>query len=930
MFEVRPQKTASWVVNGDHVLSLVKTGEGRKDRAKAARGIDTTGIVDVTVREWLAWGKTQKHVHKLFRPDAVDFPDGSDDTSLTIEPYFLGVLLGDGSLTKLCAEVTKPDDEIRDECQRQADLHGLRMVGKNSDGRCMTWAIVAEQGHAGHGKNTLVNKMRALGICPGRCEDRFVPKNYLNASRDARMQVLAGLMDTDGHQEKGKSGYEFSSKSRQLAEDVVFLARSLGFHSSGAFPMEKGCQTGAVGTYWRVLVDGAQLHRLPVRIPRKKAPVRLQKKDPLRAGFTIVPTGTTEPFYGFTLDGDQRYLLADFTVTHNSGKTVVAAEIVRRLRAANPGFAYRIWFLAHRKELLNQTYKTMKFIAPETTCGIVQGSRDDVGKFVTIASIDTLDSRARFDRAATGRNPNLHSLVARPPSLVIIDESHRATSATYGRVLSWIRELNPNCLFLGMSATPGRTDGTALDRVFDCVAYERNAFQLIEDGFLVPPVGFRVDLNIDLDLIPTDTGEFKKAPLSKVMNQPAIRQAVVEGYQRYGDARKMLAFCVDVAHAKDLADQFRQNGIQARHVDGTMKEGDRDATLQAFAEGRTRILTSCDVLTEGYDDPSAQGVIFARPTNSQLVYIQGLGRSLRLHPSKKDALVIDCVGNSQKHKIVQLASLAGLQEISGIKGNPRPAAEQPEIGDAEVGGLNAHRIDFRIIRQRQSKWSWRETRFGWTVSIPRVGYFLLAWASADRRTADVKFHDMRDGKRDAPPLILSTALDFEMAYGLVEQEIERLFSARTSRARIKDKETDATGAARDILDEGVSGELFSPEELMRNDADWRNKPTSERQRAALVDIGVKVESVPGTAGEASDLFSVMTIERNAKMREPATLKQRQFVVRAKLATHAEAEAMTKKQAAGLIVRFLAEKKSAKEADERFNAEDEAELEEPDE
>jgi superfamily II DNA or RNA helicase len=595
-----------------------------------------------------------------------------------------------------------------------------------------------------------------------------------------------------------------------------------------------------------------------------------------------------------------------------AGKTVISADIIRRLRVEHPGFDYRIWFLAHREELLDQTYRTIKLMAPEATCGIVQGSRNDVGKFVTIGSVDTLAGRGRFDEAITGRNQNVASLVARPPSLVIIDECHRSVSPKYQKVLGWIREANPNALFCGLTATPGRTDGTALDAVFDGVAYERNAFQLIADGYLVPPVGFRVNLNIDLDVIPTDSGEFKKAPLSKVMNQPAINQAVVEGYQRYGDGRKLLAFCVDVQHAKDLAEQFRQMGIQARHIDGTMKKADRDAVKQAFAEGKIRILTSCDVLTEGYDDPSAQGALFARPTNSQLVYQQSLGRALRLHPSKRDALIIDCVGNSQKHQLVQLASLAGLANITVGDGKAKPIAGV-EIGDAAVGGIDAQRIDFRVLRQRASKWSWRETRFGWTVSIPRIGYFLLAWTSNDRRTADVKFHDMRDGKRDSPPMMLSTSMDFEMAYGLVEQEIERLFSARTSRARIKEKEEGELGAARDVLEEGVSGELFSPEELMRNDADWRNKPTSDRQRAALIDIGVKSESVPATAGEASDLFSVMTIERNAKRREPATPKQKAMVTQLKLATRDEAEVMTKAQAQGLIVRFLKEKEAKKRA-----------------
>jgi hypothetical protein len=507
--------------------------------------------------------------------------------------------------------------------------------------------------------------------------------------------------------------------------------------------------------------------------------------------------------------------------------------------------------------------------------------------------------------------------------LVIIDECHHSTSPKFKRLIQWIREVNPDCHFLGMTATPGRTDGTALDEVFDTVAYQRTAFQLIEEGYLVPPIGYRVDLNVNLDVIPTDNGEFKKAPLSKVLNQPAVNQSIVEGYQRYGDSRKLIAFCVDVAHARDLAESFRTNGIAARHVDGSMKEADQEATLQSFAKGEMRILTSCDLLTEGYDDPSAQGVLFARPTNSQLIYVQCLGRGLRLHPSKRDALVIDCVGNSQKHQLVQLASLAGLGDIQ--KGPFRPpgdAAVAQEIGTATVGALSATEINFAAVRRIASKWSWRETKFGWTVNIPRVGYFLLAWASNDRNLVDVKFHDMRESRRDSPPAILSSQIDFDLAYGLVEGEIERLFSARTSKARMKESDAGPSGAARDILDEAVQAELFSPEELMRADADWRDKPTSQRQRAALLDIGVKETSIPGTAGEASDLFGVMTIERDAKMREPATEKQKALIRQQKLATYDELQVMTKKQARSLIVRFLKEKESKRRDSSGSAADDE--------
>lgn len=607
-----------------------------------------------------------------------------------------------------------------------------------------------------------------------------------------------------------------------------------------------------------------------------------------------------------------------------AGKTIVAGEIVRRLREANPGANHRVWFLAPREELLDQAYKAFKLVAPEATCGIVQGSRNDVGKYVTIGSVDTLAGEARFRDAISGRNRMVHSMVARPPDVVIVDECHHATSPTSQRLLGWIRAANPNCLLLGMTATPGRTDGTGLDSVFNFVAYERNIFQLLADGYLVPPTGFRIDLKISLDVVPTEDGDFKKAPLSKVMNQLAVNEEVVEGYIKHGDHRKMLAFCVDVVHAKDLAEQFRVRGIAAQHVDGKMNKGTRVAALQGFAEGKIRILTSCNVLTEGYDDPSAQGVILARPTSSQLVYIQMVGRALRLHPSKRDALVIDCVGNSSKYKLAQLASLAGLEAMGGGM-KPGERQEQPELEEALLGNSITTRIDFRILRERASRWSWRETRFGWTVSIPRVGYFLLAWASNDRQIVDVKFHDMRKDKRGTLPKVLTAGVDFDMAYGLVEQEIKRIFAAGAARDRANGKSGNATDETRDIIDDSMAEELFSPEVLMRKDAEWRERPTGAKLRSMLEDIGVKAEAIPEKAGEASDLFEIMTIERNAKMREPATQKQKGLIMRQRLASTEDIEKMTKKEAQGLIVAFIKKQEAKKAANERFASEEDPEL-----
>ena len=162
-----------------------------------------------------------------------------------------------------------------------------------------------------------------LGVLLGGCEGKFIPDIYKKASREQRLELLAGLMDTDGYAPL-HGGYDYISKSRQLAYDVVYVARSLGLRASVS-PCTKGCpiSTGDfIGKYWRVTIGG-DCSVIPCKIPRKKARASSTIRRGWISGFLVKPLTTLAPFYGFTLDGDGLYLLGDFTVTHNSGKSTL-------------------------------------------------------------------------------------------------------------------------------------------------------------------------------------------------------------------------------------------------------------------------------------------------------------------------------------------------------------------------------------------------------------------------------------------------------------------------------------------------------------------------------------------------------------------------------------------------------------------------------
>ena len=310
MAEVRPNRGGDpFVVTLDHELTLIATpGHSRPSR----RGGQ---VVDVPVRDWLEWPAGRRGVFKLFRVGVESF-DNPGLGSTDLDPYFLGMLLGDGCLRGRVS-VTTADNEIVEEFARQAELFGLE-VRRDEDRRSTSdsYRMVGARGRA----NPVASQLRSYGLYGCRSGEKFIPDKYLVASRDDRLELLAGLMDTDGNASNG-AGFDYVSKSAQLAGGVAFLARSLGLAAT------VGIKMVASDEFHRVYLGG-EVSQVPVRLARKKLN-RVVKHRPTVAGFAVEELGE-EDYYGITVKGG-RYLLGDFTVTHNSGKT---AGFQRRVRLA--------------------------------------------------------------------------------------------------------------------------------------------------------------------------------------------------------------------------------------------------------------------------------------------------------------------------------------------------------------------------------------------------------------------------------------------------------------------------------------------------------------------------------------------------------------------------------------------------------------------
>ena len=343
-------------------------------------------------------------------------------------------------------------------------------------------------------------------------------------------------------------------------------------------------------------------------------------------------------------DGDPSVLISLPTGT---GKTVIFTTLIAEQLRSRPGS--RALVLAHREELVYQAEAKMRTIAPDLSTGIVRGTTHQPYARAVFGSVASFNQRRR-DR-----------LDRWPVDLLVIDEAHHAQPRnTYGQVVDWLRATNPDLRVLGVTATPYRGDRRGLGGVFPVCAYSYDLRSAIEDGYLTPLRGVQVRTTTDLSGVQQRGGDLDPASLSAILNT-ANRNALIVDSWREHCGGQAVAFCADVAHARQLAAAFCEAGVPAAAVWGAMGREDRASALARFArpdadDGLT-VITNCGVLTEGWDYPPLRAVLLARPTQSQVLYAQAVGRATRLAPGKAEAVVVDFADVCSRLSLVGLADL---------------------------------------------------------------------------------------------------------------------------------------------------------------------------------------------------------------------------------------------------------------------------------
>lgn len=330
-----------------------------------------------------------------------------------------------------------------------------------------------------------------------------------------------------------------------------------------------------------------------------------------------------------------------FQMPTGTGKTVLFAAIVQQ------GYlqSRKILIVVHRRELVRQIEKELVSRDVELN-KIVAGQKTDYSKIIHVASIQTLNNREHPDA-----------------DLVIIDEAHHAKAESYKKL--W--EIYPTTTkILGVTATPTRLSGEGFDDLFEVLVQTQPVRKFIDQGFLVP-IKQLVGAIPNLKGVKQNQGDYITKALSDVMLDNTLMADLVDAYIKHTPDKSMIVFAVDVEHSKAIAVRYNEAGIVAAHIDATTPDKQREDIIQNFVSGKIKVICNVEIITEGFDFPECEVVQLARPTKSLSLYLQMVGRVMRIAKNKTEGIVLDNAGLWLEHSLAIVDREWSL-EASKIKG----------------------------------------------------------------------------------------------------------------------------------------------------------------------------------------------------------------------------------------------------------------------
>lgn len=347
-----------------------------------------------------------------------------------------------------------------------------------------------------------------------------------------------------------------------------------------------------------------------------------------------------------------------------TGKTVTAV-----LDAKSVGG--RTLFVAHTMELVRQAYQTFQSLWPEASVGQFADNVKERDAQIVCGSIQSVAL-------------NLDQFKEDAFDYIIIDEAHHAAAETYQKVLAYFKPQ----FILGLTATPERADDTDILEIFKNTAHRLDIQRAVEIGALVDVRCIRIHTNIDMTQVRFNSVQYNIRDLDVRICVTERNKLIVDTWLDYVKNKRTVVFCASVRHAEQIAALFQERGVAAAAVSGSMKTSERNETLAKFASGELKVLCACDLLNEGWDCPETEVLFMARPTMSKVLYLQQLGRGMRLSEGKEYLMVFDFVDNANQynapysmHRLFRLKDYHAGGLVLGKKGEREAEAALYEKGE---------------------------------------------------------------------------------------------------------------------------------------------------------------------------------------------------------------------------------------------------------
>lgn len=633
MYDIIPVKGDKYTVNQEHILVLKNTKKEPWIQTNVIKGVEIhtvrwwencrmntkvhhtkesaelslelikhihQEIVEISVKDYIKKSKTFKHCFKGYRA-YVDFAE----KYLPIDPYIIGIWLGDGSSG--ASAITTNDDIIVEYFMCNLGQYGLYLT-KRTDAY-------------GYGISCVdrINKFWKTIIELNMKNSKHIPMIYKCNSRENRLRLLAGLLDSDGCLCNDGVTFDFVQKSEKLIDDVIYLCRSLGFACYKSKHSDTECPSGcwykrvySESSYYRICISGNGVEDIPTLLPHKKAKKRIQIKDPLVTGIKVEHVGIGD-YYGFTIDGNGRYMLGDFTVTHNTAVALYVACIMK----------VKTLVVVHKQFLTDQWENRIETFVPFAKIGRLQRDMEDVHDCDIVVGMLQSIAMREYDED-----------LLQDFGLVIFDEVHVVPAPVFSRAL--LRLCAP--YMLGLSATPVRRDGLSkvINWFLGPIFYEHSLAG--KSDVTVEIVKCRLGRTLPMNIV---------AAINILCNMQHRNALILEKAQHLVSlGHKVIIISERRSHCEALL-----NELASVDIDGGLCYGGINNFELERSKEKAVLLGTYGYVKEGFDLPTLDAMILATPRSD---VVQACGRVLRFETSLSPTIIdiVDewIIGRAQYNK----------------------------------------------------------------------------------------------------------------------------------------------------------------------------------------------------------------------------------------------------------------------------------------